>query len=431
MLKPIDKFLNGITMYRLLIYGLGIISAISVAFGFTGIIAYDGLHLLLSLAAILATCYVGNFVFSKIFRAATNIESSLITGFILFFLFFPATTVTDFGMIALGSLVAMASKYLIAPNKRHIFNPAAFGAFILGFAGYASIWWVGSTPLFPFVLVFGLLVVRKIRREQMFVASVLASTSFMLLFAVLNHVDVLDALTKHFLSWPIIFFASVMITEPFTTPPTKNLQLVYGVLVGALSSLPFHFGPLYSTPEFALVIGNVFSYAVSLKRRLYLRFQDKKEVATDTFEFSFAVQPTLHFYPGQYLEWTLPHAKADMRGDRRYFTIASSPTEDSVKLGVKFAQPSSSFKQKLLSLGTNDVILAGQLGGDFVLPQNKKQKLVFVAGGIGITPFRSMIKYLVDSNERRDIVIFYCNRTTKDIAYWELFNEAEKKLGLS
>ena len=74
--------------------------------------------------------------------------------------------------------------------------------------------------------------------------------------------------------------------------------------------------------------------------------------------------------------------------------------------------------------------MAGQLAGDFVLPSDKKQKLVFFAGGIGVTPFRSMVKYLIDQNEKRDITIFYANRTPQDVVYKDLFDEAQKKLGI-
>ena len=55
---------------------------------------------------------------------------------------------------------------------------------------------------------------------------------------------------------------------------------------------------------------------------------------------------------------------------------------------------------------------------------------MFIAGGIGITPFRSMIKYLIDKNESRSIVVLYANKKPEDIAYKELFDEAEQKLGI-
>jgi ferredoxin-NADP reductase len=81
-----------------------------------------------------------------------------------------------------------------------------------------------------------------------------------------------------------------------------------------------------------------------------------------------------------------------------------------------------------MSLGQK--IVAAQLSGDFTLPKNPKEKLVFIAGGIGVTPFRSMIKYLVDKNEKRDVVMFYSNRTAADIAYKDVFDEAQSRLGI-
>ena len=53
-----------------------------------------------------------------------------------------------------------------------------------------------------------------------------------------------------------------------------------------------------------------------------------------------------------------------------------------------------------------------------------------MAGGIGVTPFRSMVKYLLDKNEVRDIVLFYCVKTADELAYKGLFDEASQKFGL-
>jgi ferredoxin-NADP reductase len=75
-------------------------------------------------------------------------------------------------------------------------------------------------------------------------------------------------------------------------------------------------------------------------------------------------------------------------------------------------------------------IVASQLSGDFILPKDPKEKLIFIAGGIGITPFRSMVKYLIDKNEKRDIAIFYSNKNVRDIAYKNIFDQAETNLGL-
>src|SRR6185295_20070776 len=64
------------------------------------------------------------------------------------------------------------------------------------------------------------------------------------------------------------------------------------------------------------------------------------------------------------------------------------------------------------------------------LPADPNKKLAFLAGGIGVTPFRSMIKYLTDTNQMRDIIMLYSNKTIEDIAYKEVFDEAQRKLGI-
>ena len=130
------------------------------------------------------------------------------------------------------------------------------------------------------------------------------------------------------------------------------------------------------------------------------------------------------------MEFTLGHAKPDSRGNRRYFSLASSPTEENLRLGVRFYENGSSFKKALYSIDGRTNMLAGQIAGDFTLPRDPKQKLVFIAGGIGITPFRSMLKYLLDTGQRRDIVLFYVNRTANEIAYKDILSEAQTKLGI-
>jgi ferredoxin-NADP reductase len=130
------------------------------------------------------------------------------------------------------------------------------------------------------------------------------------------------------------------------------------------------------------------------------------------------------------MEVTFAHPQPDSRGTRRFFTIASSPTEENLHLGVRFYTDGSSFKRALSRIDGRTTMLAGQVAGDFTLPHNPKQKLVFIAGGIGITPFRSMLKYLLDMHQPRDIVLFYVNRTADEIAYTDILSEAQTKLGI-
>jgi ferredoxin-NADP reductase len=334
-------------------------------------------------------------------------------------------------MYVLAGVIAMVSKYVIALQRKHMFNPAAFAAFILGLLGSPLVsWWVGSLYMLPFVALLGFGILRKTRRFQMFFMFVFASVLSISIPSVLKGYPIIDVFSQIFTSWPIVFFGTVMLTEPLTTPPTKMLRLYYGGLVGILFGLQFHIGPLFATPELALLVGNIYSYAVSSKQKLLLTLQEKKEIAKDMYEFIFTPKGNFAYTPGQYMEWTVPHKRVDGRGNRRYFTVASSPTEDTLKLGVKTQPNGSSFKKALVSLDTKQAILAGQLAGDFTLPKDASKKLVFLAGGIGITPFRSMIKYLVDIKQKRDIVLFYSNKAEDEIVYKDIFDEANKKLGI-
>ena len=229
---------------------------------------------------------------------------------------------------------------------------------------------------------------------------------------------------------PLLFFAFVMLTEPLTTPPTKTLQIWYGGLVGFLFAPQVHFAGLYFSPELALVAGNIFSYAVSPKQKLVLTLKQKIKRSADVYDFIFTPAKKMNFKPGQYLEWTLGHKSPDSRGNRRYFTIASAPTETEMLIGLKFYPKPSSFKHSLLNLKPGQQLIAGQLAGDFTMPKNAGTKLVFIAGGIGITPFRSMIKYLLDTRQKRPIILFYANRTPEDIVYKEIFDKAQTELGI-
>jgi ferredoxin-NADP reductase len=75
-------------------------------------------------------------------------------------------------------------------------------------------------------------------------------------------------------------------------------------------------------------------------------------------------------------------------------------------------------------------LLASPADGGFTLPRRHSTKLAFIAGGIGITPFRSMIQNLMDRGETPSIVLFYANEKAEDIAYSDIFARAEREIGL-
>ncbi len=430
-MQLVDKLLNRVTMYRLVLYYLITLLVVAVVFSFAGILAYDPYAMLFSTAFILAVSAVTNAIFSRVYHVAANVESTYISALILALVISPISGYGGLWFLFWAAVIAIASKYIINIRGKHIFNPVAFSVALTYLTiNQSASWWVGNPALLPFVLVGGLLVVRKICRFKLvwsFMASALIVT---VLGALIGGQPLGGGLVTLFLYSPFFFFAFIMLTEPLTTPPTNGLRNLYGALVGVLFAPAFHLGSFYTTPELALVIGNVFSYLVSPKNRLVLHLKARRQIAPNAYEFIFAPNRRMAFAPGQYMEWTLGHEEPDSRGNRRYFTLASAPTEPTLRLGVRFNDPSSTYKQALLEMDKNDEIIAGQLSGDFTLPRDPDQSLIFIAGGIGITPFRSMIKYLLDTHQRRPITLFYGNRTVQDIVYKDVFDQAESKLGI-
>jgi ferredoxin-NADP reductase/Na+-transporting NADH:ubiquinone oxidoreductase subunit NqrB len=459
-LKKIDTFLDRTTMYRLVLYVLSGLLIIAFVLTFFGLLPYSPIALAFSVTLILVVCWLVNLIFARVFKAHTNVESVYITGLILALIISPPLSgLTAFLSLAIwASVLAIASKYLLALRKKHIFNPVAFGVAVTAFAlGGSASWWVATGYLLPFVLIGGVLIVRKLRRADLVWSFLIAAAVSIVATKIpggtiietantfsgsiaATGANLLDLARRVILDTPFFFFAFIMLTEPLTTPPRRRERIAYGALVGLLFAPQLHIGSLYSTPELALLVGNIFSYLVSPKEKLLLtlRTKLKANVVGDVHDFVFSVSPQVAkrftFRPGQYLEWTLAQKKPDNRGNRRYFTIASSPSElqvqHEIRMGVKFYPKASTFKQQLEQLEIGDQLIAGQLAGDFTMPKDITRKLVFLAGGIGITPFRSMIKEMLDRGERRPITLIYSARTAADLAYKDIFDQAVEQLGI-
>jgi ferredoxin-NADP reductase len=426
----IDNFLNSITMYRLILYYLILLVCIAFIYSIFGILHFDAIGFLFSSLFLVAVCYLTNNLFAKIFKVPANVESLYISALILALIITPAQDVHDLIFLFWAATLAMASKYILGINHKHLFNPVAISVFITAVAiNQSASWWVATGAMVPFVLIGGVLMVRKIQRTDLVMGFLITAFMTVMFFGILKGVDPVVMFQKTLIESPILFLAFVMLTEPLTTPPTVDLRIYYGIISGFLFAPQLHIGSFYTTPELALLVGNVFSFIVSPKERLILKLKHKRKLTEDIYDFVFELPKRLDFKPGQYMEWTLEHKNPDARGNRRYFTLASSPTEDVAIIGVKYYKNSSSFKRRMFEMKTGDEIVAGQRAGDFTLPNDPAEKLVFIAGGIGITPFRSMIKYLIDIKEERDIVLFYSNRSEKEIVYRDVFDNA-KNLGV-
>lgn len=427
----IDDFLNSITMYKTVLYGLLLLAFCSILASFFKAVPFTPLLLVLHLLTLAVVCYCSNFIFSKVFKVPANSESYFITALILFFIIpSPFRGFEGIWISALAAVIAMASKYILAIRKRHIFNPAAVSAVLISLIGFGATWWIATPVLVPATVIISLLIVRKVRKFSLFFTFLTIVSLEVLAFGIFYGSPISLSISQLLFSWPIFFFAGIMLTEPLTMPPTRSLQILYAGLVGFLFAFQMPLGFIQLTPELSLLAGNVFAYAVGSKQRIMLSLVKVDKISSSIYNFSFKSSEKLKFSAGQYLEWTLPHKKVDIRGNRRFFTVASSPTEQEIMFGARITDDSSSFKKALLDLDKNNVISAGALAGDFVLPEDKTKKLVFLAGGIGITPFRSMIKYLIDTNDKRDIVLMHTCSRGDDFVYESVFREAFEKIGL-
>lgn len=414
-------------MYKLTLYYLLALVAAAALLSVFGLLSYHPLDIAIDLITALVFSYLSNKIFAQFFGAVTNTESALITGLILL-LIVPIAFPRNILFLAAACVAAMASKYFATIDKQHIFNPAAVS--VLAFSmisDHIATWWIGTPVMLPFVFVGGLLLARKIQRGKMVSIFFLTYFGVVGLFAFFQGgvKPVIDTWLAGIQHTALFFFGFVMLTEPLTSPSTEKLRRYYAAFVAILFATPnLKLLGLALTPEMALCAGNVYSYIVNPKYRLVLPLVWKKFIG-NTGVFAFALSSPIKFVPGQYMEWTLPHHNTDSRGNRRYFSIASSPKEKELLLTVKFYSPSSTYKKQLQNLNKGDTIIAASLAGDFALPKDPKKKVVCIAGGVGIAPFRSMIQSLIDTQSQRDIVVFYANRTVDEIVFGEDLQKAQ------
>ncbi len=433
----IVAFLRKATMYRLALYYIAGLLVMGELYGLAGWIAVNPLSLLETTAGLLAATILSDMVFSRIFRVWTDHESAVITALILALIAGPASLMAEsarFGAIAMSGVFAIASKYLLAFKRQHLFNPAAAGIFLssIAFKEFAS-WWVGQPILLPAVLLGGAVLVWKVRRFKM-VGFFLATLAAMVVGSALIQGMPFDLAVANtgfvFFSTEAFFLAAVMLTEPKTSPKSFRLQAIYATIVAFFMIPQLSIFTLSSSPELALIAANFFAFIVSPKGRHVLRLKERRDLGRGISSFSFAYPGGFTHEPGQYADFALPIRAKDGRGARRAFSIASSPTEPEILIAARIPKTPSHYKSELAALAPGDTILATEVSGEFVLPRDKGRKLAFIAGGIGITPFRSMIKYMADAGERRDAVLVYSVRSEADIAFRDLLCEAGRTLGM-
>ena len=149
--------------------------------------------------------------------------------------------------------------------------------------------------------------------------------------------------------------------------------------------------------------------------------KEKREVAKGTLLVLFDLQGAqVDFRPGQYF-WVelLDPPYDDEKGPRRHISVVTSPTERGV-LGLCTRLRDSAFKRSLVELPVGTEVEVEQPKGDFVLPEDTGPPYVFVAGGIGITVFRSMLLAITEGRLPYRVTLVYSNRDRESTAFLEI-----------
>lgn len=150
-----------------------------------------------------------------------------------------------------------------------------------------------------------------------------------------------------------------------------------------------------------------------------LTFKSKVQVADGTWSFHFEKPAGFVFEAGQYVALVLPRLVGpDKRGPVRSLSISSAPFEADLVFSVRITE--SGFKQTLMALEPGETAQATKPIGHFTLSHAADgQPIVFLAGGIGVTPIRSILVEAVHAGIKRSFTFFYSNRMMKDAAFHE------------
>ena len=414
-LEFINNSMRPFSMYKGISFGLTGIWLVAIVLSFTGSLSIDPFALIISALVFVGSTYVASVACAWLFGVKSQAESSYITGMILALIFTPSLIIPQLVVFAFIGFIAGISKYIVTWRGRHIFNPAAFAAVVIGLTGLGvASWWVATPLLTPIVLFVAAISLYQSKRYWL-VGTFLAITAPVLIIEFLLFGATFGESVWLLMSWPILFLASIMLTEPLTLPPRRWQMYVVAAVTAVAFLIPFKVGFVQMTPALALLVGNVVAAVFAGRYALNLKLKKRLPLTPTTDEFVFEIEKPFRYEPGQYMELMIAHARADFRGVRRRFSITSIPDTKQISFGIKFYEPSSSFKRTLRTMGEGALIRATVVAGDFVLPRDTTRPLLFVAGGIGITPFISHLRSL--KKDSRDIVLVYAVSSEREIAY--------------
>ncbi len=157
-----------------------------------------------------------------------------------------------------------------------------------------------------------------------------------------------------------------------------------------------------------------------------LKLIAREQVAEGTMAFRFEKPDRFSFKAGQFIEVTEPGpAETDAEGNARAFSIASAPHEETLMVATRMR--STAFKRVLGSMPIGTQVRVEGPFGNLVLHNNASRPAVLLAGGIGITPFRSMVLRAAQERLPHRIFLFYSNRRPEDAAFLEELRSLEQQ----
>lgn len=149
-------------------------------------------------------------------------------------------------------------------------------------------------------------------------------------------------------------------------------------------------------------------------------FERRTELAPGIWQYDFRPERTVDFVPGQYVDLQLPGVIGDPRGASRTFSMTSLPTDPAISFVLKHFGLQSAYKHALQALQPDAEASISDAMGDLVLPKSPDIPLVFVAGGIGIASFASMLLQLLATRQERQIFFFYALRSRREQIFRDL-----------
>jgi glycine betaine catabolism B len=211
-------------------------------------------------------------------------------------------------------------------------------------------------------------------------------------------------------------------TGEVTNPPANEPELSYEIKIDGNQILIKRQG-VSKTPNVELAL--LEKIKVNGTDVMSFKFckQNKKGEDREGEENNHQQFTSLEYKAGQFAFFDIGGVYNDPKGPVRHFTISSSPTEDFIMLSTRIRD--SPYKKRLETLEEGTKVKIRGPEGQFVLPEDysKTTAVIFLSGGIGVTPFRSMIKYATDKQKPIKIIMFDSNKNQENILFKKEFDE--------